>query len=177
MRFRANRAARLLVVVLAGALIAAACSGDGDDSATPSTTSAAPVDTTTTEAPATTTTTEAPPAITEDRAYYILPPGNYGGLPVNDNSLDQLPLYDGLTPLRDNIDPEDLDEFFLAQDFAPIGETRVEDVGRDDVEVVYDEFGVPHITAETREGLAFAAGWVTGRDRSLLIDFGRGPAR
>ena len=177
MRFQANRAARLLVVVLAGALIAAACSGDGDDSATPSTTSAAPVDTTTTEAPATTTTTEAPPAITEDRAYYILPPGNYGGLPVNDNSLDQLPLYDGLTPLRDNIDPEDLDEFFLAQDFAPIGETRVEDVGRDDVEVVYDEFGVPHITAETREGLAFAAGWVTGRDRALLIDFGRGPAR
>ncbi|NDH88456.1 MAG: hypothetical protein EBY61_07525, partial [Actinobacteria bacterium] len=105
MRVRANRAARLLAVVLAGALIAAACSGDGDDSATPSTTSSAPVDTTTTEAPATTTTTEAPPAITEDRAYYILPPGNYGGLPVNDNSLDQLPLYDGLTPLRDDIDP------------------------------------------------------------------------
>ena len=26
----------------------------------------------------------------------MLPPGNYGGLPLNANSLDQLPLYDGL---------------------------------------------------------------------------------
>ena len=26
-------------------------------------------------------------AVTEDRAYYILPPGNYGGLPTNDDSL------------------------------------------------------------------------------------------
>ena len=31
----------------------------------------------------------------QDRAYYILPPGNYGGLPTTENSLDQLPLYDG----------------------------------------------------------------------------------
>ena len=35
-----------------------------------------------------------------DTARYILPPGNYGGLPTTDNSTDQLPLYDGLTPLR-----------------------------------------------------------------------------
>jgi len=211
MRVRANRAARLLAVVLAGAMIAAACSGDGDDNAPPSTTMVAsaststapaaptavlsacsgdrnddaapsptvvaPAATTTTEAPVATTTTESPPAITEDRAYYILSPGNYGGLPVDDNSLDQLPLYDRLTPLRDDIDPEDLTTHFLDQNFAPIGETRVEDVGRDDVEVVYDEFGVPHISAETREGLAFAAGWVTVRDRGLWIDYGRYPAR
>ena len=38
-----------------------------------------------------------------DTARYILPPGNYGGLPFTDNSTDQLPLYSGLTPLRDNI--------------------------------------------------------------------------
>jgi hypothetical protein len=46
-----------------------------------------------------------PPA--EDRAYYILPPGNYGGLPTTQNSLDQLPLYDALTPLRGNVTDED----------------------------------------------------------------------
>ncbi|MEM8707849.1 MAG: penicillin acylase family protein [Actinomycetota bacterium] len=176
-----KRFVRLTAPLLVAALIAGACSGDGDEEAAPSTTTEAPAETTsttTTEAPAaTTTTTEASPAITEDRAFYILPPGNFGGLPTNDNSLDQLALYDGLTPLRDDITPGDLDEFFLAQDFTPIGETRIEDVGRDDVTVVYDEFGVPHITAETREGLAFAAGWVTVRDRGLLFDFGRGASR
>ena len=38
-----------------------------------------------------------------DVARYILPPGNYGGIPFTQNSTDQLPLYSGLTPLRDNI--------------------------------------------------------------------------
>ena len=38
-----------------------------------------------------------------DIARYILPPGNFGGLPTSVNSLDQLPLYSGLSPLRDNI--------------------------------------------------------------------------
>ena len=166
--------AGLLVLALA----AAACSGGDGDAASPATTEAPVASTTTTEAAGeTTTTTEAPPAITEDRAHYVLPPGNYGGLPVNDDSLDQLALYDGLTPRRDDIDADDLDSLFLDMDFAPIGATTVEDVGRDDVTVTYDEFGVPHIVADTREGLAFAAGWVTGRDRGILIDFGRGPAR
>ena len=48
-----------------------------------------------------------------------------GGLPVSPALL-----YDRLTPLRDDIDPEDLTTHFLDQNFAPIGETRVEDVGR-----------------------------------------------
>ena len=34
-----------------------------------------------------------PDILKEDRAFYILPPGNYGGIPTNENSLDQLPLY------------------------------------------------------------------------------------
>jgi acyl-homoserine lactone acylase PvdQ len=36
---------------------------------------------------------------------------------------------------------------------------------------------VPHITGRTRYDLAFGAGWVTARDRGLLIAVGRGPAR
>jgi acyl-homoserine lactone acylase PvdQ len=62
-------------------------------------------------------------------------------------------------------------------DFEPIGATTEEPTPRDDVTILYDEFGVPHITGETREALAFGAGWVTARDRGLLIDLGRGPAR
>ena len=43
--------------------------------------------------------------------------------------------------------------------------------------ILYDEFGVAHITGETREDMAFGAGWVTLRDRELLVRLGRGPAR
>ncbi len=112
-----------------------------------------------------------------DRAYYILPPGNFGGLPTTANSLDQLPLYDGLTPLRGNVTDADIDRLYLPEDFKPIGETTEEPTGRAGTTVLYDEFGVAHVTGETREDMAFGAGWVTARDRSLLVDLGRGPAR
>jgi len=112
-----------------------------------------------------------------DRAYYILPPGNFGGLPTTVNSLDQLPLYDGLTPLRGNVTDADIDRLYLPEDFKPIGETTEEPTGRTGTTVLYDEFGVAHITGETREDMAFGAGWVAVRDRSLLVELGRGPAR
>ena len=44
-----------------------------------------------------------------DIARYILPPGNYGGLPITENSTDQLPLYSGLTPLRDDVTDADIE--------------------------------------------------------------------
>lgn len=113
----------------------------------------------------------------EDRAYYILPPGNYGGLPKNQNSLDQLALYDGLTPLRGDVSDADIERFFLPQNFEPVGETTVIDTGRSGLTLVYDEYGIPHITGETREDVAFGAGWATVRDRALLIQFGRWAAR
>ena len=43
--------------------------------------------------------------------------------------------------------------------------------------ILYDEFGVAHVSGETREDMAFGAGWVAARDRGLLIELGRGPAR
>lgn len=113
----------------------------------------------------------------EDRAYYILPPGNFGGLPTTENSRDQLPLYDGLTPLRGNVTDADIERLFLPEDFQPIGETVAEPTGRDGTTVLYDEFGVAHITGLTREDMAFGAGWVTARDRGLLVSLGRGPSR
>ena len=86
-----------------------------------------------------------PPAITEDRSYYILPPGNFGGLPKTDESTDQLALYDGLTPLRDDVTDEDIENLFLPQDFEPIGETTEEPTGRPGTTILYDEFGIrPH---------------------------------
>jgi hypothetical protein len=191
----------MATLVAVAALVAAACSGD-DDEADDTTTTAAEADDTVADTVAddastdetqaesapddetaddgdepAPTTIEPAPAITEDRAYYILPPGNYGGLPTNDDSLDQLALYDGLTPLRGEVTDADIEELFLPADFEPIGETFVEETGRAGTTIVYDEFGIPHVTGETREDLAFGAGWVTARDRGLLIDFGRGPSR
>ena len=126
---------------------------------------------------ATAGTAAAKPKERSDTARYILPPGNYGGLPFTQNSRDQLPLYSGLTPLRDNVTDADIERFFLPEDFQPIGATRVEPTGRAGLRIVYDSYGVPHIYGQTRADLAFGAGWVTARDRALLLQLGRGPAR
>lgn len=112
-----------------------------------------------------------------DTARYILPPGNFGGLPTTADSLDQLPLYDALTPLRGNVDRGDINRLFLPENFKPVGPTREEPTGRPGLRLVYDDYGVPHIYGKTRADLAFGAGWATARDRALLIQLGRGPAR
>ncbi len=112
-----------------------------------------------------------------DTARYILPPGNFGGIPLTANSTDQLPLYDGLTPLRDNITTEHIENLFLPENFAPIGQTREEQTGRPGLKLIYDSYGIPHVYGKTRADVAFGAGWSTARDRGLLIQLGRGPAR
>ncbi len=112
-----------------------------------------------------------------DRAHYILPAGNYGGFPTTVNSTDQLPLYDALTPLRGNVTDADIERYFLPEDFKPVGATRVEPTGRPGTTVTYDSYGVAHVRGVTREDMAFGAGWVTARDRTLLLELGRGPAR
>lgn len=160
-----RRTRRLLAILLVPLVLVAACTSNDDDGQ-------ASDDTAVDDTETTVSTSDA-----EDQAFYILPPGNYGGLPTNDDSLDQLPLYDGLTPRRGDVTTEDLDEHFLPMDFEPVGETEEIDVGRDGVTVVYDDYGVAHIEGETRENLAFGSGWVTARDRGLLLDFGRGPSR
>lgn len=117
------------------------------------------------------------PAAAADLARYILPPGNFGGVPFTANSTDQLPLYSGLTPLRDNITPADIDHFYLPEDFTPIEPSHEEATGRPGLRLVYDAYGIPHVYGQTRADVAFGAGWTTARDRGLLIQIGRGPAR
>lgn len=112
-----------------------------------------------------------------DVARYILPAGNFGGLPTNANSRDQLPLYDGLTPLRGNVTDADINSQFLPEDFQPVGATHEEVTGHAGVTITYDSYGVAHVKGDTRADVAFGAGWVTARDRGLLIQLGRGPAR
>jgi acyl-homoserine lactone acylase PvdQ len=112
-----------------------------------------------------------------DTQRYILPPGNFGGLPTTQNSLDQLPLYDALTPLRDHITTQNINDLFLPENFAPIGATHEENTGRPGLRLIYDSYGIPHVYGNTRADMAFGAGWTTARDRGLLIQLGRYPAR
>jgi hypothetical protein len=117
------------------------------------------------------------PAAAADVARYILPPGNFGGLPTNENSTDQLPLYSALTPLRDNVTLTDIERLFLPEDFTPIQPAREEQTGRPGLRLIYDAYGIPHVYGETRADMAFGAGWTTARDRGLLLQVGRNPAR
>jgi acyl-homoserine lactone acylase PvdQ len=124
-----------------------------------------------------TSTTAAAHGGAGDTARYILPPGNYGGVPLNDDSLDQLPLYDALTPLRANVTPNDIERLFLPENFQPIEPAHEEQTGRPGLRLIYDDYGIPHVYGKTREDVAFGAGWTTARDRELLVAVGRGPAR
>jgi len=112
-----------------------------------------------------------------DTARYILPPGNFGGIPLTDDSTDQLPLYDALTPLRGHVTAQDINNLFLPENFAPIGTTHEEQTGRPGLRLIYDSYGIPHVYGKTRADTAFGAGWTTARDRGLLIQLGRMPAR
>jgi acyl-homoserine lactone acylase PvdQ len=106
----------------------------------------------------------------------VLPPGQSGAFPAAPNSTDQIPLYDGLTPLEGNVGPDALDRFFKSARFGePAGGPVTSP--RPGVTIRRDSWGVPHIDGSTRSDVMFGAGWVTAQDRSLFIESIRGPAR
>jgi hypothetical protein len=112
-------------------------------------------------------------------AFNVLPPGQAGFPPIA-NSLDQVPLYDGLTPRKDNVTAADLPTFFKQNVFGlgNLGVQRTQTFpARPDLVVRRDTFGVPHIEAPTRDDVMFGIGWVHAEDRMLLMDTFRGPGR
>jgi acyl-homoserine lactone acylase PvdQ len=117
------------------------------------------------------------PAAGADIARYVLPPGNFGGLPITAHSTDQLPLYSGLTPLRDNVTLAQINQFYLPEDFQVIAPGTTEATGRPGLVLIYDAYGIPHIYGQSQADVAFGAGWVAARDRGLLLSIGRGAAR
>jgi acyl-homoserine lactone acylase PvdQ len=106
----------------------------------------------------------------------VLPPGQAGGFPVTPNSVDQIPLYDGLTPLGGNVGRGDLTRYFKS---ARFGEPKGGPVTRPraGLSIRRDRWGVPHVKGRTRALVVFGAGWVTAQDRGLFIESIRGPAR
>jgi hypothetical protein len=113
-------------------------------------------------------------------ALNIIPSGQYGSFPPPPNADRQALMYDGLTPLFDQVGPSDLTKYFKTEALGTGGSpgpTHAEAVPRKGVKIVRDAFDVPHITGKTRDDVTWATGWVTEEDRGLLLAQGRYPAR
>src|SRR5215212_1715493 len=111
------------------------------------------------------------------QAYNILPPGQAGVLPTVPNSTDQIPMYDGLTPLFGSVTAQDIPRYFKSAKFG-LGTRAVKSYRpRRGVKIVRDTFGVPHINGKTRSDVFFGAGWATAEDRGLFLELVRYPAR
>jgi hypothetical protein len=100
-------------------------------------------------------------------ALNIFPSGQYGAIPPPPGADDQALMYDGLTPLFDDVSRSDLDQYFKSERFgiSTAGPGTTEPVPRPGVTIVRDSYDVPHVTATTHDG-----GRVGGR-----LDRGRGP--
>src|SRR5438105_4014580 len=112
-------------------------------------------------------------------ALNVLPPGEDGGFTIGVHSLDQLKLYDGLTPLGGNVTTRDLTRYFKPEHLGMTGErtVRSEETGRAGLRILRDRWDVPHVFGRTRADAEFGAGWVTAEDRGFLIELLRGPGR
>jgi hypothetical protein len=114
-----------------------------------------------------------------DVARYILPPGNYGGLPTTDESRDQLPLYDGLTaPAVGATSRAPTSTASTSGELQPVGaDPRGGDRPSGPSRSSTTATACPTSPGRTRYDWPSAPVWVTARDRGLLIQVGRGPAR
>jgi Penicillin amidase len=97
--------------------------------------------------------------------YNVLPAGQDGAYPLTKHSADQLPLYDGLTPLYDQVKASDIPKYFKSERFGVIDKPERTERPRKGLKVVRDSWGVPHIYGKTRDDVEFGAGWVTARGR------------
>lgn len=112
-------------------------------------------------------------------ALNIIPSGQYGTLPPPAEADDQALMYDGLTPLFDQVTYSDLTQYFKSERFgvSTDGPGTPESVPRVGVTIVRDKYNVPHVTATTYNGGIWAAGWIAAEDRYLLGQQARYNAR
>ncbi len=112
-------------------------------------------------------------------ALNIIPSGQFGDFPVPDGADSQAKMYDGLTPLFDNVKNGDLTTYFKSERFGidTSGPGTVESVPRPGVTITRDKFDVPHVEANDYDGGIWAAGWIAAEDRGLLLELARHDAR
>jgi acyl-homoserine lactone acylase PvdQ len=112
-------------------------------------------------------------------ALNIVPSGQYGTVPPPAAADVQAQMYDGLTPLFDDVRKADLTTYFKSEGLGvgPDGPTTTEPVPRAGVTIVRDKYNVPHVTAATHDDGIWAAGWLMAEDRGLLLQQARYNAR
>ncbi len=93
----------------------------------------------------------------------------------------QATMYDGLTPLFDQVSNGDLTTYFKSEALNSLGTdgpATTETVpGHAGIEILRDTYGVPHVNADTYDDGIFAAGWIAAEDRGLLLQQARYNAR
>jgi acyl-homoserine lactone acylase PvdQ len=113
----------------------------------------------------------------------ILPPGENGNATLADilgnkalgthppHTQDQLGTYGDLVNSYKGLTNDKLGKFFNDSSFG-VPEDQVESTSkpREDVTVVRDKHGIPHITGTTRSGTEYGAGFVAGQDRLWMMD-------
>ncbi len=109
----------------------------------------------------------------------IIPSGQLGGVPIPAGADTQALMYDGLTPLFDQVANSDLTTYFKSERFGidTSGPGTNEPVPRAGVTITRDKFSVPHVHATTYDGGVWAAGWIAAEDRGLLLQQARNDAR
>ncbi len=120
-------------------------------------------------------TTPSPPDYSGP-AYQILAPGDFGGLPPNENSFDQGTLYNELTPLMGNVTPADLEKYFLSEKFGVTGPVVSTEEPEPGLVIKRDKNGIPHVFGQTRDQVMFGSGYIAAQDRGLILALGLGPA-
>jgi acyl-homoserine lactone acylase PvdQ len=109
----------------------------------------------------------------------IIPSGQYGNLAVNPATTKQAEMYDGLTPLFDNVKNGDLNTYFKSELFgvSTDGPGVNDPVPHPGVTITRDSYNVPHVNSTTYAGGIWAAGWIAAEDRGLLLQQARYDAR
>src|SRR3954467_6211480 len=112
-------------------------------------------------------------------ALNIIPSGQFGTIPPPPGADTQAQMYDGLTPLFDDVTASDLTQYFKSEKYgiSTAGPGTTESVPRPGVTIVRDSYDVPHVTATTHDGGVWASGWIAAEDRGLLLNQARNNAR
>lgn len=124
----------------------------------------------------------APPAVEDDvRGFAIDPPGQCGNVDTTSSECphyeDQIGMYKALVN-DDDVTEEELSTYFKSMQFGPGPNIAAEYSPTDGVTVYRDEeFGVPHIYADSLNTASFALGYVSAEDRLWEMDVFRHAAR